>query len=342
MNRHNNPRWRRYSRSRARHERLWSQKHECSKKARNLRKSPKKTKRVREGVPFEPFFNPVSAQSPLSLFTNFEQTNAFFKKLEGAFKKHTEVYIDIQEVQEIEIESILVLLALIKRYTKNRTNLKIRGNSPKAGTQAAQILYDSGYYEEFRSIYPHRNPSGRVCRMISKKGFKIDPIMASEMALDAGEEIFGLRDYPLGVYPTLIEAMGNTREHAEPNVDAAVRWWTMFFVDKANKRACFIIYDGGVGILGSLRSRLSKWFTLFNAPDEDVLHDLMIGKQQSRTRLPYRGKGLPAMARAVERGQIHNLKILSNRAMGDISANHYQKLPSDFRGTMLYWEVLKP
>lgn len=115
----------------------------------------------------------------------------------------------------------------------------------------------------------------------------------------------------------------------------------MVHTDPKKKRAEFAFYDGGVGIVGSFRTRWSALFELggITPSEEDILQDLLRGEFKSRTNLPYRGKGLPAIAKALKRRQIENLKIIANRVVADVSRDTVKRLPAEFPGTLVYWEV---
>jgi len=70
-----------------------------------------------------------------------------------------------------------------------------------------------------------------------------------------------------------------------------------------------------------------------------LLKDMLSGEVESRTGLPYRGKGLPSMNQDLIRGGIRNLIIISNDVKAEVEKQNFEVLPRPFRGTLIYWEV---
>jgi hypothetical protein len=71
----------------------------------------------------------------------------------------------------------------------------------------------------------------------------------------------------------------------------------------------------------------------------EVLKEIISGRKRSRTRIPYRGKGLPTIFKGLERNYYSNLKIISNNVKADLSKYEFTTLKKEFRGTFLYWEL---
>ena len=142
-------------------------------------------------------------------------------------------------------------------------------------------------------------------------------------------------------YRVLIESMLNTHNHAAKPEANLETWWATVYADKARKRVCFTFVDTGVGIFKSVR--LGTLRTLYRAfgvkTDADILRDMLHGKVESSTRIPYRGKGLPAIYNLSQLGRIKSLVIIANEVYANVSAGEYRMLPVAFRGTLLYWET---
>src|SRR5260370_12163935 len=97
--------------------------------------------------------------------------------------------------------------------------------------------------------------------------------------------------------------MENTVQHAYNEGRAKEPWWTSVFFDTHRKVACFTFNDNGVGIFKSLRFRQTlKLYTGSAFADAgDKLARMLSGDIRSRTSLPGRGEGLPAIRRDCER-----------------------------------------
>lgn len=339
MNRHKHPKWQKHSRSRAKYEakrRGGTPGHGAFGVATIERGS------LRGAKLDDRYRIHLIAPANLSLINNFPDTQNFLGELKARTDERKYVYIELQDVTEVSIETILVLNAIIKASPHpNTTASLIRGNSPK-NQRADSLLYESGFYEQMASARPKRTLREQKGSMHKRKGFKAEPALAAEISQKAGKCLFGDDRYVIGLAPLIIEAMGNTKQHANPQEESTERWWIMAFCDPETKSAKFAFYDSGVGILRSLRGKLASWFaanTPFVDRDEDVLHDIMHGMNRSRTGIPYRGKGLPSMAKALERGHVQNLKIITNRTFGNVAEDSFLRLPVEFPGTLIYWEA---
>ena len=66
---------------------------------------------------------------------------------------------------------------------------------------------------------------------------------------------------------------------------------------------------------------------------------MLQGKVPSTTGLSYRGKGLPSIYRAQERGHLKSLVIIANDVYANIAADDYHSLKENFPGTLIYWEI---
>ncbi|HEX4140190.1 MAG TPA: hypothetical protein VHY09_07565 [Candidatus Methylacidiphilales bacterium] len=245
----------------------------------------------------------IEAPQIFSLLENFAATNKFFADLLAHLRSTEEksIFVEMARVNRITIEAVLVLAALINR--RKRRGIRITGDQPRDETAAA-LLLSSGFYDHVQS-HMQRGQSDCVGSIVKRKGLRVNTELADQLSQDAQEAISGVRGNLPPAYRILIEAMGNTREHAKAgkrpkssktrNVEP---WWVMLYADKANKVARFVFYDGGVGVIQSLRPKIQGLIArlTFGPQDTDLIHDMMHGKTMSRTGLLFRGKGLPAMA----------------------------------------------
>jgi hypothetical protein len=69
------------------------------------------------------------------------------------------------------------------------------------------------------------------------------------------------------------------------------------------------------------------------------LRDILEGKIESRTGIPYRGKGLPAIYKAFLSGRISKLVIIANDVYANVADGDYRKMGTELGGTLLYWET---
>lgn len=340
MNRHNAPKWRRHSKVRTRRE-LKARKAFAVSCGAPRAISTLKIGGGRSELENDKKRITLVAPKVFSLVHNYEETLLFLHNIRKMASARTFVFLDLSNVVELSIDSVLVLCATIKSAPKSRNGFAlIKGNSPR-DKKSLQLLIDSGFFSMVAAKFPIQRSSHMMAEIHQRVGKKVDPDKAASLSAMANKCLYGNTPKMQGVYRVIIEAMGNTKQHAKPDDESSQRWWVMALCDPIEKTAKFAFYDSGVGILGSLRTRLAYWFAAvgLDRPDSDVLHDLMHGSNESRTGFPFRGKGLPSMAMAVSRGQISRLYVMSNSARADVAADDYGNLPLPFNGTLLYWEI---
>ncbi len=343
MNPHRSIKWQRFSRRRARSEkkqrstfkRYLKQKHLGANRPAFRPEKISRKRAVRTYTLIVPEY--------LSLLNNYTDTDEFFGEFRKLLLQKKRIFVDFSLTQQLTVEAVLVFLAILKGLGGKKTARKVSttiGNSPLRHTAAARLLRESGFYEHVRSDVDLSGPDASLGTIRPREGTRVSTALADTLTEKAALAIFGDRRKLPAVYRTLIEVMGNTKQHAARGEDEE-QWWAMVHTDPKTRRAEFAFYDAGVGIIGSFRMRWRAAFELAGlAPSQqEILEDLLRGEFKSRTNLPYRGKGLPAIAKALSRNQIENLKILSNRVVADVTVGKVNELSSEFRGTLVYWEV---
>jgi hypothetical protein len=340
--------WKRHSRARARRERVarryWKKYRRHRNRLVSTYSAPAASAEFQRVAPIKTTV--VHAPKVFSLLENYEETNTFFNDLLIHLRSNKEksIFVEMGGTTHITIEAILVLVSLINR--RKRRGIRITGDAPREEA-AATLLLSSGFYEHVQSDM-HRGQAECSGSIVKRKGLRVNTELADQLSQDAQETISGIRGDLPPAYRILIEAMGNTREHAKAgkrpksnktrNVEP---WWVMLYADKTNKVARFVFYDGGVGVIQSLRPKIRGLIArlTFGPQDTDLVHDMMHGKSMSRTGLLFRGKGLPAMAATLKHGRVSALSIITNSVFADVGKDVYSHLPSPFQGTLLYWEV---
>jgi len=337
--------WKGHSRVREKRQekatRYWKKYRRHRNRENNVRSSGAKIER-RGGITIR--VEVVSAPKHFSLLGNYEETNRFFQVLRGYLSRNKPVHVGMKDVDILTIDAILVLVALIKG--RKRRGINVSGDIPTSEAPA-QMMHRSGFYEHFQSAL-YRSKSQAQGGIVQRKGRRVNPELADQLAQDTQETITGIRADMPSAYRILLELMGNTRQHAKPiqkkkslstrNVEP---WWVLLDCDKKEKIARFAFYDGGVGIIQSLRPRLQQWMAKLGAApqDTDLIHDIMNGRNISRTGLPFRGKGLPAISSTLKQGKIKALTIITNSVFADVTKNQYVDAPVPFQGTLIYWEI---
>jgi len=348
MNRHNSPEWRRFSRMRADRQRKARKRFQRHTKERNRAKDSSALSRGTGRGPKPVRRTEIVGPKSFSIITNYSESNAFLNRVRQLLYANKKIFVDLEETRQITLEAVLVLLEIIKDVGGKKSSKRISaaiGKGPLSNTAAGTTLVESGFFDHVASDLPAHLLQHGKGKMLPRKGTRVNNDTADAFCQRAAKAIFVDRETLPAVYRTFIELMGNTRQHANPKEETTELWWAMANVDAAVKRAKFAFYDAGVGIIGSFQTRLRKKLAALglSPSDPEILEHLLTstGKSQSRTKIPYRGKGLPAIAKALERNQIENLRIVTNRVVADVSANTYQYLNEEFVGALITWEVGK-
>ena len=169
---------------------------------------------------------------------------------------------------------------------------------------------------------------------------KVEAETASELISFATGVIHGSPRDDYATFRTLVEVMSNTNNHAASG-HKHESWWATAYCDQASHYAGFTFLDNGVGIFESVPLRMVRRAarTLGLTSNQELLREILKGDIGSRTRLHYRGKGLPAIFDLQRRGRIRNLIIVSNDVFADIENDDFRHLPKAFDGTLLHWEL---
>lgn len=284
----------------------------------------------------------IKAPSVLSLAKNPEETIAFINKIEPGDKPGFRIYIDMDDVEEVTLDAVLLLLSKIKG--KLRKCRRIGGSEPK-NAEAREFLTRSGFYAHI-SHKPLTYSAEKDTGYFKKRdGKRVQEGTARDVIHYANERLFPGQDKRnKGIYRVLIECMANTRDHASIGLSSHEPWWLAVYHDPVQNKVHFTFLDNGVGVFKSTKMKgfiksLGAFVGILTPVD--LLNDILNGKTASRTDIPYRGKGFPAIKTAMDRKFFSNLNIISNNVVLDVETGSGRILNADFKGTCLNWEIAK-
>ncbi|HKZ42438.1 MAG TPA: hypothetical protein VJ044_15860, partial [Candidatus Hodarchaeales archaeon] len=186
-----------------------------------------------------------------------------------------------------------------------------------------------------------RKTEQRVPNIISSENEKkVDVRIMQAHRQNAAHFTFGLDRKIPQLYRAMGECMANTHDHAA-NQPAQKKWWLTSYHDEGSRITQFSFTDIGRGIFQSLKLKphLKVYRKIGVTDNSQILKQILEKKIPSSTGLPFRGKGLPAIFKAYNRGDIRKLVIISNDAHIDLDAGIQRKINPPFRGTFLYWEI---
>lgn len=275
----------------------------------------------------------IQAPANLSFIENTEDVLIFLNEVRKLCYKYKVILIDLKKITNLTNDAIVLILAFTNDQ-RNTNNCKIAGNYPE-NENLRTVFKESG-------IFQTNSDSNARNYIFEKKSKRIDNIVADELITRATTAIFGVRGYCYGVYMALLEAMSNTCSHANPREKAFETWFLTAYHNKKTNSFSFAFIDTGVGIFQSRRMRDLLKSLAFNVGIIDnriILKEILEGKKLSSTGLHYRGKGLPAIFKGLERNYYSNLKIITNDVKADPGRDEYISLKNKFKGTFLYFEL---
>jgi hypothetical protein len=245
--------------------------------------------------------------------------------------------LDLRGVKSLTIDGIGFMLAVIGDDEIRKTT-SIIGNEPE-DADARRLLIESGFYSHVETAHPVAKARAGI--MAQRSSRKVEPLTAQRLIHVATEALYGCKRRCRPAYRVLIECMNNTHNHAAGDHDNRETWWAFVHADAARQRQCYAFLDTGVGIFESVRvGKLRKLFRTLGIEDNsNILRDILMGKVESRTGQPFRGKGLPSIHELSRQHLIHKLTIVSNDVYANVDEDEFRTMDAQFRGTLLYWEV---
>lgn len=153
----------------------------------------------------------------------------------------------------------------------------------------------------------------------------------------------------MGLYESMTEAITNSRQHAYDTavVEEQRQFWWMF-ARKDGDVLTIAIYDAGMGIPESLRRKpeikdIMLGLSFRSKHADKKLISAAVGSGRSRTKLPWRGKGLPDMMQFIKSTHVGGLLIHSNRGSYYYESESEMERQRDFVtpviGTLIQWSL---
>lgn len=294
----------------------------------------------------------VTAPSVLSMRYNPEACVRFFAELDATLKARKRTSVNLNDVRQMHYDGIVTLLSHLVRFRS--AGVAFSGIFPKSPA-AKRILTSSGFFEalytkefEVEDEYTFGGESEHFIGTHAKKG--VDAKFTAELIRRTTPSVWGATKRSQGTQRVLLELMLNTQNHANPNRPGEKHWFVSVNPVPGNRQASFTFVDLGVGIFGSLddkpfgswlwnwRAKVERWLEGKN--DADVLRAILTGELRATvTGERFRGRGLPGIAKELERGWISELVIVTNNVYADVSRGEYRLLHRDFRGTFVSWQI---
>lgn len=291
-----------------------------------------------------------AAPKNFSIIENTEETLQYFSEIiefirfSAKINSHKRAFIDVNQVENLSIDAIVFLLAVVHNIIANRrSTCKFSGNLP-ADENAYQIMLESGFDEYVK--FPNRF----LLNLPATKGYNSVTILSGrsnnpDKAKQIIDFVIMKTGYSNGdlrfLYVMLIELMANVKEHAYDNSLFLPKWYC--YVKHVDDCIEFIFLDTGLGIPSTINKNfLEKVNLLGLKKDSEFVLSALDGKfPRTKTKLVNRGRGLPSILENQVNGRIKNLTIISNKAkvIMDSTGQFAEDMLSMLEGTLFYWTI---
>lgn len=291
------------------------------------------------------------APKNFSLGKNPREVNRFFQSLNRAVFLGQNIFIKLELVESISLDSLMYMVALFD-FRSNIHPIDVIGDSPKA-SRVRRIVNASGFFDFVERL--HANPTTKpdVYEEFLKisTGTQVDSVLIGEAITWAAPKL-GVGQNPVRLsrtYEVLVECIANSHNHAY-RTDEAVgqedRWWLSARFDMENKLINFTVLDMGIGIYDGLRhnwkSIIDRIFKGRKLAEPELITAAFQGKLGSRTGLENRGKGLPMISDAVMSGDLEQFSVFTGQTVLHLKSREIIQLDHKMRGTMYKWSVSIP
>lgn len=304
----------------------------------------------RHSVPVgKPRGKPITLTAPhcFDFIENPDGTIKFFQEFCEKVNKRHKVYLDLSNVDFLAPNALLYILSRFKDWRHRKFQFSIRGNEPQ-NAMCKRLVRESGFYEFVSPVTTSASHSDDVLKIAT--GSEVDGKLAKRVLFRPRPGRLDDKT-PIGArrtYTTIVELMGNTREHASPKSRVEhLHWHLMAVINRETSEISVSFLDNGAGIPGTLRRKkrelvgdlLEKLTDLKLVKDNKLVHSALNGELRTRTKEGHRGKGLPKIFNAFKQGHVRELVILSNMAYLNLETSEMRDLQQRFHGTLFCWKL---
>lgn len=290
----------------------------------------------------------INKQAPanFSFVDNTDEILTYFNDCKTTLHKNKKIAIDISQIENLSSDAIALLVAAVhaKSFTGNYG--KVEGNAPQ-NQALAKLFIESGFYRYVDADKRLKLASNTKENLLHKESnFNVQPDLAKNACQYGTTHVLNQNEpFPV-LFEMLIEAMSNTNNHADKIKKGTIKWWLYAYNAHDENKTCYTFIDLGVGIFDSLPvGRYKKLTNLIGfTHNADLVQDLLDGKIKSSEKQDrdIRGKGIPQIARNSASEYFGRAFIISNNVKINLKDRTTEKLSENFKGTMLYWELINP
>jgi hypothetical protein len=319
----------------------------------NKHKLKRKLKKKEKTFNLKDVSKVITSPKILSIAQNPNETIKIFNEIKNhCIYSRKKILLNMANVEKVDVDSLIYLKYLVyKIRDTNKKNIQMFFEPPK-NKEIKEYIYSSGFVTFIKRPFylkKEREKSQKINTLESNKSTNFKIISGSNKDQEVLRQILEYTEEKIGningLYAIIHEMMENTILHAyEEGEKIGEKWY--FFAEYIDEKVSFIFLDTGSGIT---KTAARKWRDYFLKKIDVVLNDTLTedfilktalkGEQRTRTKESHRGKGLPSIYERWEKGDIKNLRVISNKAGFNLKEN--QGLKESLEGTLFYWEMEK-
>lgn len=287
-------------------------------------------KRIKKFIVPRFFSIEIDRNSTLSFFNGIFD---FLRENADAFDKD-DMFIDSSMVELVSDTALMYLFAIIS--DARSAKFIIGGNHPK--NKNALKLYKQYGFDKVIDYHIFTKPYvDKDLDLIIARGDSVSAKTVAMICSFVNEKL----SIPISdLYASLIEMMGNTKEHAYAVDEKLDKKWQLVVKNTISGINLFFL-DTGRGIPGTVKKTKSEIIRKlipigYNLKDSHLLKSAFDGKFRTRTNLPYRGNGLPQIYKLISNNNIKIARVFTGKTECIISETKpgFHDYNSEFYGTL--------
>ncbi|MBN2069718.1 MAG: hypothetical protein JW739_08795 [Opitutales bacterium] len=282
-----------------------------------------------------------------SLAENSDETLLFFSDLRDAvFKKRvSEILIDHSAIGIIDPPAALMLIS---------ETMRIRVCAPRCvlscklaeDSLVAELLEKLDYWKMYGYRRNHNSELNEQLVMKATNNFTL-PEVVKNIIVDFSDCCTFSVPQKKMLFKGIVECMDNVMSHAYPSKFKRMwlkqQWWLIAYKNRTERKISICFYDHGLGIPGTIRTRLRDNLILLKRSDEDIIKEAVMSGCYSRTKLETRGRGLPKLYDIIDgtefSGELSLFTGNSHCRFNEYQEFFPQRLTNGIHGTLITWNL---
>lgn len=166
------------------------------KRIKSVSKIGKSKKQIKEEY-LKNKYEIISPPVKFSFINSPEETIEFINKLEAQYKKRKEVFVDLQNLEELDYSAISILVSVM--FTFQSRGIQFDGNYPNEPS-LKKLLFDSDFFKYlFRPVRAKLEYSiGKQNQIFTMSNKEVNSELGLAVMIEASQTIWGKKEFAKG------------------------------------------------------------------------------------------------------------------------------------------------